>query len=104
MVEELGRALPAVEVGLQREKPALKIGTKGFIHLSGGPTMSFPSPDKADLLASRPDAFTSDEHHDCTPWLMVELAKISKAELREILRGAWRIRASSSIRREHPEV
>jgi hypothetical protein len=104
-VIEIGTLLPETAVDVWYGKPALKIADKGFLHLGeGDQDLSFPSDEKQDLLASRPDAYWSKPHHDGTPWLFVRLAKISKAELRELLTDAWRLKAPPKVRRAHPEV
>ena len=105
MVVEVGTSLPEVEVGLWFKKPALVVAGKGLIHLGDGSTpMSFPTPEKDDLLAARPDAYFEDGHLAGTPWVRVHLAKITKAELREHLRDAWRLKAPKALRTAHPEV
>jgi hypothetical protein len=104
-VVELGTQLPETALGLWYGKPALVIGDKGFLHLNeGDQPLSFPSEEKDDLLAARPDAFSETEHLRGSVWLHVRLAKISKAELRELLADAWRIKAPPKVRRAHPEV
>jgi len=106
MVEELGTQLPETVVGLWYGKPALKIGDKGLIHLGGsaGDRLSIPTPEKDDLVAERPDVFVDTDHLRGTPWVLVDLSKISKAELRELLADAWRIKAPPKLRKAHPEV
>jgi hypothetical protein len=96
--------LPEVVHGLQRGKPALKVGNKGFFHLGDGASVSLASPDKDALLAARPDAFATDDHQRGTPWFTVHLAKVSEDELRELLIDTWRLRAPASLRRRHPDL
>ena len=105
MVEELGASLPETSIGLWYGKPALRIGDKGFLHLgTRDDDLSFPSEEKDDLLAARPDAYRTTPHHDGSKWLLVRLSKISKAELRELLTDAWRIKAPPAVRKAHPEI
>jgi hypothetical protein len=104
MVEQIGTSLPETTVGLWYRKPALVIGGKGFLHLSDGEELSFPSPDKEALVATQPDVYRSTPHHDGTPWLLGRLAKISKKELREHLADAWRMKAPREVRNAHPDV
>ena len=105
MVVEVGTSLPEVAVGQWFKKPALMIAGKGLIHLGEGDApMSFPTPEKDDLLAARPDAYFEDGHLGGTPWVRVDLSKITKAELREHLRDAWRLKASRALAAAHPEV
>jgi hypothetical protein len=103
-VERLASELPGVAPGLQRGKPALKVAGRGLIHLGDGPRVSLASPDKEALLASRPDAFSADDHQRETPWFMVELAKVTEDELRELLTEPWRLRAPASLKRLHPNI
>jgi len=107
MVEELGTQLPETEVGLWYGKPALKVAGKGLIHLGGRAkvgTLSIPTPEKDDLIAERPEVFFDTDHLRGSPWVLVELSKISKAELREMLADAWRMRAPAKLRKAHPEI
>ena len=104
-VVELGTSLPETAVGRWYGKPALTIADKGFLHLGeGDDPMSIPSEEKDDLLAAKPDAYYQTAHHEGSPWLLVRLAKISKAELHELLTDAWRMKAPPKVRRAHPEV
>ena len=104
-VVEIGTALPETAVGLWYGKPALTIAGKGFLHLGeGDDPLSFPSEEKDDLLAARPDAFSETDHLRGSVWLHVRLSKISKAELRELLTDAWRMKAPPKVRRAHSEV
>jgi hypothetical protein len=52
-----------------------------------GVPMSFE--DRARLLASRPDVYYVTEHFVPYPGVLVRLASVSRAELREILSAAW---------------
>lgn len=105
MVEDIGTSLPEVAVGLWFKRRALVVGGKGLIHLGEGDApMSFPTPEKDDLLAARPEAYFEDGHLGGTPWVRVHLSKITKPELREHLRDAWRMKAPPAVRKAHPEV
>ena len=104
-VVEIGTALPETAVGLWYGKPALTIAGKGFLHLGEGDApLSFPSEEKDDLLASRPDVFSDTDHLRGSVWLHARLSGISKGELRELVTDAWRIKAPPKVRRAHPEV
>jgi hypothetical protein len=107
MVEEIGTSLPETVVDLWYGKPALKIAGKGFIHLqgrTGDDVLSIPSPDKHDLMAAQPDVYFETPHHAGSPWVLVHLSKITKAELRELLTDAWRLKAPPAVRKAHPDV
>src|SRR5688500_18358888 len=103
MVVEIGTALPETSVGSWYNQPALVVGGKGMLHLGeGDDPMAFPSDEKDDLLAARPDAYFQTPHHEGTKWLLVRLATITKAELREHLTDAWRLKAPPTLRKAHP--
>lgn len=105
MVEDLGTALPETTVGLWYGKPALTIAGKGFVHLGAGDDeLSIPTEEKDDLVAARPDAYRSTPHLDGTPWVLVRLSKITKSELRELVRDGWRLKAMPKLRKAHPEI
>lgn len=105
MVTEIGTSLPECEVGRWYGRPALVVAGKGMLHLGeGDEPMAFQSPEKDDLFAARPDAYFQTPHHHGSPWLLVHLSKISKADLREHVVDSWRAKAPAKLRKAHADL
>ena len=104
-VERIGTSLPGVVVGRWYGRPALVVAGKGMLHLGeGDDRLSFPTPEKDELLAARPDVYTNTPHLDGSRWVLCDLRGITTGELREHLVDAWREKAPKALQREHPEL
>jgi hypothetical protein len=57
---------------------------------------------KAELLASDPAVFFTEDHYNGYPAVLVRLAEISEEELRELLTDAWRVQAPKALVRDSP--
>jgi hypothetical protein len=103
-VQRIGAKLPEVEEGTQHGRnPVLRVGGKVFI--SGDEeSCSVATEEREALLLSSPEIYESIPHHEGTIWIKVRLAKISVAELREIMTDSWRIRAPKRVRKAHPNI
>jgi hypothetical protein len=55
---------------------------------------------KAELLASDPAVFFTEDHYNGYPAVLVRLAEVSEEELRELLTDAWRVQAPKSLVRD----
>ena len=52
--------------------------------------------DKQGLLTVAPEKFFTDDHYRAYPAVLVRLSEVDEAELRELIEGAWRLRAGRS--------
>jgi hypothetical protein len=96
-VRKIALSMPDVEEVTAYGMPAFKAGKTRFVGApvmrddvepnSIGVPMSFD--ERARLLASRPDVYYLTEHFKPYPAVLVRLACIDRAELREILSAAW---------------
>ncbi|ONI68298.1 hypothetical protein BWI15_35370 [Kribbella sp. ALI-6-A] len=59
---------------------------------------------KQDLLAADPDKFFTEPHYNGYPAVLVRLAAVNEAELRELLVDAWRIQAPKTLVKQHPDL
>jgi hypothetical protein len=104
-VERIGCELPEVTIGEWYRQRALVVAGKGLIHLGDGDDdLRVPTPEKDDLLASRPEVFSTIPHLDGSPWVIVRLAAISTVELGELLTDAWRMKAPKALLEQHPDL
>lgn len=55
---------------------------------------------KQELIAADPDKFFTEPHYNGYPAVLVRLAAIDEAELRELMIDAWRVMAPAKLVRE----
>ena len=104
-MQELAAALPETNEERWYGTPAFKVAGKGFVRKRPEDgVITLPSEEKRELMASEPDVFFETPHYEGSQWLLVRLPKIKKAELRELLTDAWRMRAPTKVLKAHPEV
>lgn len=99
-LRELGRALPEVEEGTSYGTPALKVRGKLFARLKEDAetlVLRTDAFERAHLLQAAPDAFFITDHYREHPWVLVRLDSVSKAQMRELLEGAWRRVAPKAV-------
>ncbi len=53
--------------------------------------------EKATLLGADPDKFFTEPHYNGYPAVLVRLKKVSKSELRALLKEAWRVQAPRKL-------
>jgi hypothetical protein len=56
--------------------------------------------EKRGLVASEPDKFFTTQHYDGHASVLVRLAAVDEAELRELLTESWRLRAPRKLAEE----
>jgi len=104
-VTKLARALPEVEESTSYGTPCVKVKGKLVARLrEEGDVLVVYTEEKDVLMASSPDVYFSTPHYDGYPMVLVRLAEIREAELREVLTDAWRMRAPAKVLREHPDL
>ncbi len=97
VVREIGLELPDVEVSSTWGSPALKVRGKLLacvaIHKSAEPgslVVRIDLGQRAALLADAPGTYYVTDHYGPYPAVLVRLSQISKDQLRDLLRSAWR--------------
>jgi hypothetical protein len=103
-VQRIARTLPETTEGPQYDKSSFRVGGKAFLIGGNDQTFSIITDEREGLLQSSPDVYESIPHHVGTNWVVVRLAHISEAELREIMTDAWRIRAPKRLIKANPGV
>jgi hypothetical protein len=92
-----GRGLPEVEEGTWFRTPALQVRKKSFCRMKeDGETLVIrvvDLEDKEALLRARPDVFFTTPHYDGYAYVLVRLAEVDLAALRELVEDAWRLKA-----------
>jgi hypothetical protein len=106
-VVEIASGLPEVEVSTSYGTPALKVKGKGFARLrteaEGGLMLNCGLDEKEALLASGDPAFFTTPHYDGYGSILVDLTRIDRERLTEMVTDAWRGRAPVRLRKRFDE-
>lgn len=92
-VRDLARSLPDVEESTSYGTPALKVRGKLFARLKeDGETLVLRTDafERTHLMHEDPRTFFITDHYLEYPWVLVRLGRVSKAQMRALLEGAWR--------------
>ena len=96
-----GRRLPETEEGTWFRTPCLRVRKKSFCRMKeDGETLVVrvvDLEDKEALLRSDPDVFFTTPHYDGYPYVLVRLAQVPAAQLRELIEDAWRLSAPKRV-------
>lgn len=94
-VRSLASRLPRSYEALVRDRVKFRVGRIVYLAFSRDETMmgfAFPKDERAALVASEPDKFLLPKQSDMRyNWVVVRLAAIDLAEMREIVIDAWRM-------------
>jgi hypothetical protein len=100
-VVRIGAKLPGVEESTSYGTPALKAGGKLFTRLraeADGGLVLFCEPDEKEaLLASGDPVFFTTPHYDGHPTILVDLRRIDRTLLAEMLEESWRRKAPAKL-------
>lgn len=102
-VVAIAGALPEVEESIWFRTPSLKVKGKGFARLrteaEGGLMLMCGHDEKEALLASGDPAFYTTPHYDGYGAILVDLEKVGRDQLAELIEEAWRSRAPARVRK-----
>ena len=97
-VRELAGQLPGVEHATGRGAPCLKVNGKLLtcpaLHESAEPhslVLKIAREQRAKLLAADPDVYYVTDHYVDYPTVLVRMARVRRAALRDVLNLAWRL-------------
>ncbi|CAM4057402.1 MmcQ/YjbR family DNA-binding protein [Nocardia ninae] len=103
-VVALATELPGVEESTWWNSPALKVGGKGFgrlrVDAEGGLALVCDPAEKEALLASGDPAFYTTPHYDGHPFILIDLERVAREQLREMLDDAWWLTAPPKVRKQ----
>ena len=103
-VTAIGLALPKTEVSTWYGTPGMKVAGKGFLRLrteaEGGLVVLCDPNKKALLLRSGDPAFYTTPHYDGYPSILVNLKKVKRAELVDLITESWRRKAPLKLLKE----
>jgi hypothetical protein len=102
-VVTIASGLPEVEQSTSYGTPSLKVKGKSFARLrteaEGGLVLICQLDEKEALLASGDPAFYTTPHYDGYGAILVDLEKVSRQQLTELIEDAWRERAPVRLRK-----
>jgi hypothetical protein len=92
-VQQLALALPEVTAGTSYGTPALRVRGKFFARLreEGILVVKVGNDAQEALVHMRPETYFITPHYAGSAAVLVRLAQIEEAELRELLLAAWRL-------------
>jgi hypothetical protein len=102
-VVAIASALPEVAESTSYRTPSLTVKGKGFARLrteaEGGLMLMCELDEKQALLASGDPVFYTTSHYDGYGAILVDLEKVSREQLTELIEDAWRERAPVRLRK-----
>ena len=102
-VVALAMELPQVEEAMWYGSPSLKVAGKGFARLrseaEGGLVLMCDLDEKAALLESGDPAFYTTPHYDGYGAILVDLDRVDRGHLIELITESWRIKAPAKLRK-----
>jgi hypothetical protein len=97
----IGTALPEVVESTWFRTPRLRVRKRSFCRIKeDGETLVVrvvDEEDKVALLRTDPEVFFTTPHYDGYAYILVCLARVDPAQLRELLEDAWRISAPKRL-------
>lgn len=91
-------ALPGVTEGTCFGTPAFRVRGKFLARMhQDGESLVLKCADRDPLLEAEPEAFHVTKHYLNYPTVLVRLAKVRRAKLREVIEQAWRMEASARL-------
>ena len=101
-VRHLMLALPGVAEGTSWGTLAFRVRNKLLARLlEDGESLALKSADRDVLIASDPQAFYVTKHYLNYPFVLVRLAKVRGASLRDVIEQAWRIEAGAKLIKQY---
>lgn len=104
----LALCLPAVTERASYGTPAFFVGKALFARLTGDDGVLMvrvaDEGEKRALVSSQPDVFFTTPHYDGYAAVLVRLPEVAPDLLAELVTDAWRLRATVTVRRAHPDL
>jgi hypothetical protein len=104
-VRELALSLPRSYEALVRDRVKFRVGRIVYLAFSRDETLmgfAFPKEEREALVAAEPDKFMMPKQSDMRyHWVVVRLASIDDAEVRELVLDAWRMVVPKRVAAAH---
>ena len=103
----IGASLPEVTESTWFRTPCLRVRKKSFCRMrEDGETLVIrvvDEEDKVALIRMEPEVFFTTPHYDGYAYILVRLAQVDPARLRDLLEDAWRISAPKRLVAAHDD-
>jgi hypothetical protein len=103
-VRRFAHALPRSSEHLIRDRVKFRVGKIVYVAFSHDETLmgfGFPKEEREALVAAEPEKFLMPRESDLRfNWVVVRLAAIEEAEMRELVLEAWRMCVPKKVRAE----
>jgi len=100
----IATTLPETEESTSYRTPSLKVRGKSFARLrteaEGGLVLMCELDEKEALLASGDPSFYTTAHYDGYGAILVDLDRVDRDHLTELITEAWRLKAPARLRNE----
>jgi hypothetical protein len=99
-VRAIARELPGADEGTAYGTPAFRVGGKLFVRLhEDGVSLviRIDHDERAMRMRADPSTFYITDHYLNYPWMLVHLDRVDRDDLRDLLEGAWRLRAPKRL-------
>jgi hypothetical protein len=99
-VRVLALALPQAEEGTSYGTPGFKVGGTLFarFHQDGESlVVRIDENERSMRIKAEPETFYITDHYLNYPWILVRIASVDLADLRELLEDAWRLTAPKRL-------
>ncbi|MGH3386375.1 MAG: MmcQ/YjbR family DNA-binding protein [Nocardioidaceae bacterium] len=104
-VRRLTADLPRSYEAIVRDRVKFRVGQIVYVAFSRDEQLmgfGFPKEERAALVAAEPDKFLLPRQRDLRyNWVVVRLAAVDEAELRELVLDAWRMVVPKRVAAEH---
>jgi hypothetical protein len=99
-VQGLAKKLPGAEESTHYGTPAFKVKGRMFVRLKENATqvvVHVPIAERALLVEFKPEVFVVTPHYEKHPYVLVELGRVAKSELADLLEDSWRMVAPKRL-------
>jgi hypothetical protein len=107
-VRALARSLPRTSEALVRDRVKFRVGQIVYLAFSRDETVmgfAFPKEEREALVGSEPGKFAMPSRSDLRyNWVLVRLAAIDAAEMRELVVDAWRMVVPKRVAAAYDEL
>jgi hypothetical protein len=103
-VQALAKKLPGAEESTHYGTPAFKVKGRMFVRLKENATqvvVHVPIAERTLLVEFKPEVFVVTPHYEKHPYVLVELGRVGKSELADLLEDSWRMVAPKRLLAAH---
>ena len=93
--------LPGAVTATSYGTPAFKVNKKMFARLKeDGKTLVVYTGERTKWMEQEPGTFFITDHYKDYPLMLIDLARVKKRDLKQLLLASWQLRASKSLQKK----